>query len=205
MAQYNKNTGAYDGAVSSRYEVVMLASGTADEPISVLNPLPVAVEPPLVSSLYSFNNFLTHTHRGWTMDDTLRPVLSVRMKDGSASVGNILSYDIGSNGAASSTIAYVWLEDTTITGADISWNSLNTQAEYRIYPDTYTGSTPNGHTGGFQRHSGIIVGKTSETSSDLTSVKLVDGANWNTMTLCLARLDSATKLDIWFSIDTGIR
>ena len=171
---------------------------------TVLNPLPVATGPIAVSKLYSFNNFGVNNHRGWTMDDTLRPVLSLRTKSGSSSVCNVISYSIGNNNAASSTYGYVWLENATITGTQPAWQTLNTQAEYQIYTDVYGSNTPNGFTGGVRRHSGIGIGKTDDIGTDLATIKLIDGVDQNMLTLCLVRLDSSTKLDVWFSIDTGI-
>jgi hypothetical protein len=182
---------------------VSLTDSSGDS-FSLLNPLPVATLAPPIAGLYSFNNFGTFTHRGWTMNDTLLPVLSVRTKSASTSVCNILSYEVGNNNAASSTYGYVWIENATITGTLPAWQSLNTQAEYQIYTDAYGSNTPNGFTGGTRRHSGIGIGKSSDSESDLSTIKLIGGSDQNMLTLCLMRLDSATKLDVWFSIDTGI-
>lgn len=43
MAQFNKNTGTLDPALSNRYEVVMLANGVSGNVITTSNPLPVTL------------------------------------------------------------------------------------------------------------------------------------------------------------------
>jgi hypothetical protein len=181
---------------------VTLVDGNGD-PYTVLNPVPVAQLPTPLGELYSFNNFATNVHRGWTLSDTLIPLLTVRTKSSANSTTSILSYSIISNGANSSVIGYVWLEDATITGTVPGWTTLNTEAEYRVYTDAYQSNTPNGFTGGIRRHSGADVGKVSGTGTDISSV-LLTASPQNELTLCLVRLDSATKIDVWFSIDTGI-
>ena len=179
-----------------------LVDGNGD-PYTVLNPVPVAQLPTPLGALYSFNNFTTNVHRGWTLSDTLIPLLTVRTKSSANSTTSILSYSIISNGANSSVIGYVWMEGATITGTVPGWTALNTEAEYRVYTDAYQSNTPNGFTGGIRRHSGADVGKVSDTGTDISSV-LLTASPQNELTLCLVRLDSATKIDVWFSIDTGI-
>lgn len=166
--------------------------------VSVSN-LPALEE---IAELYSFNNFGTFNHRGWTMSDVLIPMLSIRAKSSAASVVKLLEYELGNNNANSSTVGYVWLENATITGTVPSWTSLNTEAEYRFYTDNYGSNTPNGFTGGIKRHSGIIIGKNSSAEEELSSIALE--ANGVTLTLCVMRLDSATKLDLWFAATVGI-
>ena len=166
-------------------------------------PLPVTasiVNP--VSLLYSFNNFGVFNHRGWSVSDTLIPMFSVRAKSTATHIVNIINYDIGNNNANQSTIGYIWIEDATISGSVSSWTSLNTEAEYRFYTDAYGSNTPNGVSGGAQRHAGIIIGKNSSSESDIANINLIAGGV--TMTLCLIRLDSATKLDVWVAVDLSI-
>ena len=152
--------------------------------------------------LYSFSNFGTFSHRGWTMSDTLIPMLSVRAKSTATKTVRIINYDIGNNNANQSTVGYVWIEDAAITGSLPSWTTLNTQAEYRFYTDNYGSNTPNGFTGGTYRHSGIVIGKNSSAEDDIKDLSMTAGGI--TMTLCVMRLDSATKLDLWAAIDLGI-
>ena len=166
--------------------------------VSVSN-LPASEE---IAELYSFNNFGTFTHRGWTMSDVLIPMLSIRAKSSATSIVKLLEYELGNNNANSSTVGYVWLENATITGTVPSWTSLNTEAEYRFYTDDFGSNTPNGFTGGIKRHSGIIIGKNSSAEEELSSIALE--ANGVTLTLCVMRLDSATKLDLWFAATVGI-
>lgn len=165
-------------------------------------PLPVSIQPAAKPNLFSFNNFGQFSHRGWTMSDNLIPMVLIRAKSGSTKTGNIINYDIGNNNAASSTVGYIWYENVTITGAAYSWVSLNSDMEYAILTDNYGSNTPNGFSGGTARHAGIIIGKNSSAESDIADLDLVSGG----ITLCLAvqRLDSATKLDLWFAIDVAI-
>ena len=166
-------------------------------------PLPVTasiVNP--VSLLYSFNNFGVFNHRGWSVSDTLIPMFSVRAKSTATHNVNIINYDIGNNNANQSTIGYIWIEDAVISGSVPAWSSLNTEAEYRFYTDAYGSNTPNGVSGGTQRHAGIIIGKNSSAESDIADINMIAGGV--TMTLCLIRLDSATKLDVWVAVDLSI-
>jgi hypothetical protein len=47
------------------------------------------------------------------------------------------------------------------------------------------------------RHSGIIIGKNA--SGDEGPATMYGGATPNTLTLCMRRVDNATKLDVWFA------
>ena len=166
-------------------------------------PLPVTasiVNP--ITELYSFNNFGVFTHRGWSVSDTLIPMFSVRARSTATKTVNIINYDIGNNNANQSTIGYIWIENASISGSVSSWTSLNTEAEYRFYTDVYGSNTPNGVSGGIQRHAGIIIGKNSSAEADIEDINMIAGGV--TLTLCLIRLDSATKLDVWVAVDLGI-
>jgi len=155
-------------------------------------------------SLYSFNNHATNTNRGWTMDDTMRPVMSIRVNSSgttTADLAEIMEYEIGNNNANQSTIVYEWYEgDITIAGADIpAWTSLGTRIQYRVYQDKHSSNTGNTFTqnSAVMRHSGIIIGK--NTSDDAGPATMNGGATPNMLTLCMKRVDSGTKLDVWFA------
>jgi hypothetical protein len=200
MAQFNSANGSFQSSNKTLFETMMLATSDGTE-VSSSNPLPVTLSETL-PELYSFNNFGTFTHRGWTMSDDLIPMLSVRAKSTATKTVRLLEYELGNNNANQSTVGYVWLEDATITGTLPSWTSLNTEAEYRFYTDDYGSNTPNGFTGGTQRHAGIIIGKNARAEEELRDISLVAGGK--TLTLCVMRLDSATKLDLWFAATLGI-
>ena len=170
------------------------------------NPIPVtgtlvAAEPP--GSLYAFNNHATNANRGWTMDNTMRPVIS--FQNGSSSATDfieILEYEIGNNNANQSTIVYEWYEGPlTIAGAAVpSWTTFGVHSQYRVYQDQYSSNQGNTFTvpaGTYMRHSGIIIGKNS--TSEGSPAKMYGGASRNMITLCLKRVDNSTKLDIWFA------
>lgn len=155
--------------------------------------------------LYAFNNHAANANRGWTMDNTMRPVVS--FQNGSASAADIIKiveYEIGNNNANQSTIVYEWYEGPlTISGAAIpAWTTVGQHSQYRVYQDQYgsnTGNTftvPNGN-GTYMRHSGIIIGK--NTSGDEGPANLHGGGNPNMLTLCMRRVDNNTKLDVWFA------
>jgi len=187
-------------------------------PVSNANPLPVSLGTSSITvngtvtvteeagSFFSFNNHAAHTNRGWTMDNTMRPVLSIGVNSTGTSVTDLMQitgYEIGNNNANSSTIVYEWYEgDLTLSGAAIpSWTSFGTRGQYRIYQDVYSSNTGNTFTvpvGTYMRHSGIIIGKNSE--DDKEPEILYGGATPNMLTLCMRRVDNNTKLDVWFAI-----
>jgi hypothetical protein len=157
-------------------------------------------------SLYAFNNHAANANRGWTMDNTMRPVISIR--NGSASAADlikIVEYEIGNNNANQSTIVYEWYEGPlTIAGAAIpAWTTFGVHSQYRVYQDQYSSNQGNTFTvpaGTYMRHSGIIIGK--NTSGDEGPASMHGGAtdaDKNMLTLCMKRVDNATKLDVWFA------
>ena len=154
--------------------------------------------------LYAFNNHAINTNRGWTMDDTMRPMISIRVNSSgttTADLMEIVEYEIGNNNANQSTIVYEWYEgDLSISGAAIpNWTTTGTKIQYRIYQDKYSSNAGNTFTtnGAKLRHSGVIIGK--NTSDDEGPATLHGGATPNVLTLCLRRVDNATKLDVWFA------
>jgi len=187
-------------------------------PVSNANPLPVSLGTSSITvngtvtvteeagSFFSFNNHAAHTNRGWTMDNTMRPVLSIGVNSTGTSVTDLMQitgYEIGNNNANQSTIMYEWYEgDLNIAGAAItSWTSFGTRGRYRIYEDVHSSNTGNTFTvpaGTYMRHSGIIIGKNAE--DDKEPEILYGGANPNMLTLCMRRVDNNTKLDVWLAI-----
>jgi hypothetical protein len=155
--------------------------------------------------IFGLNNHATNANRGWTMDNTMRPVISIRLNPAtttSADLMKIVEYELGNNNANQSTIMYEWYEgDLTIAGAAIpAWTTVGTKGQYRVYQDQYSSNQGNTFTipsGTVLRHSGIIIGK--NTSGDNIEKPLAGGATGKIWTLCLKRLDNATKLDVWFA------
>jgi len=209
MAQFNKVLQTFLGQQKSLYEVMMLANKDGD-PINQANPLHVSLGAESITitgsagSFYSFNNHATNTNRGWTMDDTMRPVISIRVNSSGTTTSDlteITEYEIGNNNASQSTIIYEWYEgDINIAGAAIpAWNSLGTKLQYRIYQDKYSSNAGNTFTqnSSVMRHSGVIIGK--NTSGDEGPSTMHGGASPNMLTLCMKRVDNSTKLDVWFA------
>ena len=161
----------------------------------------IAEEDP--GELYAFNNHAANANRGWTMDDTMRPIVS--FQNGSANAADIikiLEYEIGNNNANQSTIVYEWYEGPlTIAGAAIpAWTTFGVHSQSRVYQDKYSSNQGNTFTvpaGTYQRHSGIIIGK--NTSGDEGPANLYGGSSRNMLTLCMRRVDNSTKLDVWFA------
>jgi hypothetical protein len=153
--------------------------------------------------LYAFNNHATNASRGWTMDNTMRPVISFQNgSSNSADIIKIMEYEIGNNNANQSTIIYEWYEGPlTIAGAAIpSWTTFGIHSQYRVYQDQYSSNQGNTFTvpaGTYQRHSGVIIGK--NTSGDEGPASMHGGGSPNMLTLCMKRVDNATKLDVWFA------
>ena len=177
-------------------------SGTS-LPVTLSNIITVITEAP-AGNLFSFNNHADHTSRGWTMDNTMRPVVSVRVSNTATSItdlAEILEYEIGNNNANQSTIVYEWYEgEITISGANIpSWTSLGTKCQYRVYEDQHSSNQGNTFTknSAVMRHSGIIIGKNA--TDDEGPATMNGGATPNMLTLCMKRVDNATKLDVWFA------
>jgi hypothetical protein len=76
---------------------------------------------------------------------------------------------------------------------------LGTKCQYRVYQDKNSSNQSNTFTpnGAIMRHSGVIIGKNS--SADEGPATLKGGATPNMLTLCMRRVDNATKLDVWFA------
>jgi hypothetical protein len=211
MAQFKVETGSYDPKISNHFEVMMLANNANGDIVSTSNPLPVTLSNIITvitqapaGNLFAFNNHATNTNRGWTMDDTMRPVVSIRVANTATSItdlAEIIEYEIGNNNASSSTIVYEWYEgDLIFSGAAIpAWISVGTKCQYRVYQDKYSSNTGNTFTpnSAIMRHSGIIIGKNA--SGDEGPATMYGDATPNTLTLCMRRVDNATKLDVWFA------
>jgi hypothetical protein len=174
--------------------------------VGTSNPLPVTLNYEEPGNYYAFNNHNIHTNRGWTMDNTMRPVLSIRVNSSATTISDIAKiyeYELGNNNANSSTIVYEWYDGAiTIAGATIpDWTNLGTKIQYRVYEDKYSSNTGNTFSlnGANLFHTGIIIGKNS--SDDVLPVNMLGGNTPNMLTLCVKRVDNATKLDIWFTIN----
>jgi len=205
MAQFNKDTQQYIDGRRVLHDVSMIANKNGDI-VTTDNPFPVTglvYTTAPAGTLYAFNNHATNANRGWTMDNTMRPVVS--FQNGSSSATDfieILEYEIGNNNANQSTIVYEWYEGPlTISGAAIpSWTTFGVHSQYRVYQDQYSSNQGNTFTvpaGTYMRHSGIIIGK--NTTSEGSPAKMYGGASRNMITLCMKRVDNATKLDVWFT------
>ena len=210
MAQFRKDTQTFLDQSKTIYEVPMIATKDGNI-VGTSNPLPVTLNYEEPGNYYAFNNHSYHTNRGWTMDATMRPVLSIRVNpfniDSSATtisdIAKIYEYEIGNNNANSSTIVYEWYDgDITIAGAAIpSWTNLGTKIQYRVYEDKYSSNAGNTFSlnGANLFHTGIIIGKNS--SDDELPVNMLGGNTPNMLTFCVKRVDNNTKLDIWFTIN----
>jgi hypothetical protein len=177
-------------------------SGTS-LPVTLSNTITVIAEE-TSGNLFSFNNHDININRGWTMDDTMRPIVSIRVSNTATSItdlAEITEYEIGNNNANQSTIVYEWYEgEITISGAAIpAWTSVGTKCQYRVYQDKHSSNAGNTFTpnGAIMRHSGIIIGKNSSGDEGPTTLK--GGATPNMLTLCMRRVDNSTKLDVWFA------
>jgi hypothetical protein len=211
MAQFRKDTQTFLDQSKTIYEVPMIATKNG-EVVGATNPLPVTLSYEEPGNYYSFNNHSTNTHRGWTMDATIRPTLSVRVNpqnqlDSSlttlSDIVKIYEYELGNNNANSSTIIYEWYNgDLTISGAAIpNWTNLGTKIQYRVYEDKYSSNSANTFSinSASLFHSGIVIGK--NTSGDELPVNMIGGVSSNMITLCLKRVDTDTKLDVWFALN----
>ena len=163
-----------------------------------------AVSVPIIPpTLFQFNNFNINNNRGWTMSNSQIPMLAVRVKPNAGVTAKVLDYEIGNNNNASSTIGYVWYESPTLSGS-YSWVDLNSSLQYAIFTDAYGSNTPNGISGGTTRHSGIIIGKNASSEAEIEDIALTGGGSPNVLALAVQRLDSSTKLDVWFAVTLGI-
>lgn len=179
-------------------------TGTAN--VNIVNtslvPVPVVIQQD-TPTFYQFNNFGVNSNRGWTFSNTSIPMFAIRIKPGSGVTARMGEYELGNNNANQSTIGYVWYENPTITGPAWSWVDLGTSGiQYAIFNDNYNSNTPNGITGGTSRHSGIIIGKNSATETEMSEIPLTDGGA--VLVIACQRLDSATKIDLWFAVTMEI-
>jgi len=178
--------------------------------VSISNPLPVTISNIVTviaeeadGNLFAINNHLINTNRGWTMDDTMRPVISFRVSNvrSISELTKIIEYEIGNNNANQSTIIYEWYEgEINLSGAAVpAWTSVGNKTQYRIYQDKYSSNQGNTFTpnSSILRHSGIIIGK--NTSGDEGPATMYGGSTPNMLTLCMRRVDNSTKLDVWFA------
>ena len=215
MAQFNKDTQTYIDGRRVLHDVSMIANKngnivTTDNPFPITGNVNTTITDVITvvvnddaGEVYAFNNHATNTNRGWTMDNTMRPVIS--FQNGSANAADIIKiveYEIGNNNANQSTIVYEWYEGPlTISGAAIpAWTTFGVHSQYRVYQDQYSSNQGNTFTvpaGTYQRHSGIIIGK--NTSGDGNVANMRGGDSRNMLTLCMKRVDNATKLDVWFA------
>jgi len=180
--------------------------------VSVSNPLPVSatianiitvIAEEAAGNLFAINNHAINTNRGWTMDDTMRPVISFRVSNTSpiTELTEIIEYEIGNNNANQSTIVYEWYEgEINLTGNGTpAWTNVGNRTQYRIYQDKYSSNQGNTFTpnSSVMRHSGIIIGKNA--SGDEGPATMYGGTTPNMLTLCMRRVDNSTKLDVWFA------
>lgn len=171
--------------------------------LSIQSPLAVNIDEG-TQNLFGFNNAGTNSNRGWTMDNVMRPMISFRIDPNgttAADIAEIIEYELGNNNANQSTIVYEWYEgNLNFSGASIpAWSSLDEKIQYRIYQDVYSSNQGNTFTknSAVMRHSGIVIGKNAD--GDEAPVDLYGGSSPNMLTLCMRRVDNATKLDIWFA------
>jgi hypothetical protein len=217
MAQFNKDSQTYIDGRRVLHDVQMISNKngnivTADNPFPVTGNVTATITDVITvvvnddaGEIFGLNNHATNANRGWTMDNTMRPMISIRLNPAtttSADLMKIIEYEIGNNNANQSTIMYEWYEgDLTIAGAAIpAWTTVGTKVQYRVYQDQYSSNQGNTFTipsGTVLRHSGIIIGK--NTSGDNIEKPLIGGNTGKIWTLCLKRLDNATKLDVWFA------
>ena len=180
--------------------------------VSVSNPLPVSatigniitvISEEASGNLFSLNNHAINVNRGWTMDDTMRPVISFRVSNTRpiTELTELIEYEIGNNNANQSTIMYEWYEgEINLSGAATpAWTSVGNRTEYRIYQDKNSSNQGNTFTpnNSVMRHSGIIIGKNS--TADEGPAIMYGGSTPNMLTLCMKRVDNSTKLDVWFA------
>ena len=180
--------------------------------VSVSNPLPVSatigniitvISEEASGNLFSLNNHAINVNRGWTMDDTMRPVISFRVSNTRpiTELTELIEYEIGNNNANQSTIMYEWYEgEINLSGAATpAWTSVGNRTQYRIYQDKNSSNQGNTFTpnNSVMRHSGIIIGKNS--TADEGPAIMYGGSTPNMLTLCMKRVDNSTKLDVWFA------
>jgi hypothetical protein len=192
MAQFSTDKNGLLSNNNNLYEVVMVANEYG-KVASASN----------VGKLYAFNNAATNVNRGWTMDNTMRPVVSFQNgSPNNTDIIEIIEYEIGNNNANSSTIIYEWYEGPlNISGATIpAWTTFGIHSQYRVYQDIYSSNQSNTFTvpaGTYLRHSGVIIGKNA--LGDEGPADMYGGNTPNMLTLCMRRVDNATKLDVWFA------
>ena len=175
--------------------------------VMILNQSAIVVTTETPGQVYAFNNHATFEHRGWVMDSTMRPVVSLKLSTSSniTDLMNIIDYQIvinASNGSTATVIYEWWEGDILISGSSVpSWSGIGEYSQYRVYQDQHSNNTGNtfSSNGAILRHSGILINHNTE--SDSVPINLYGGATANVATLCIKRVDTNTDLDVWFSIN----
>ena len=211
MAQFNVQSQDYIDGRSLLHDVIMLSNKDGNI-VDDTHRFPVDANVTIVSneaagSKFSINNHAAAVHKGWYMDDVMRPMVSIRVNPSGTTTSSLMviqDYVLGNNNAAASTIIYEWYEgDLSITGADIpAWSTVGARTQYRVYQDkagSNAGNVFTVPTGTYMRHSGIIIGKSEGGDGNIVTQR--GGATPNMLTLCAKRVDSQTELDIWFAIN----
>ena len=96
MTQFSTQTDDFLNTNRNIYEVMYLANGANGDIVSTENPLPVKISDTITviteeesGNLFAFINHSLHTNRGWTMDDTMRPVMSFRVSNTATTLSDL--------------------------------------------------------------------------------------------------------------------
>lgn len=159
----------------------------------------------VAGKLFNVSNGILSPHRGFTIADIMVPVLSIQFKPGFlvSDIAIIDEYQIANNNSTTSTVEYVWYEgDLDITGpAMMPWGNFGSKMRSRFYTDWFDAQIGHSLAPGSAviRHGGLIVGRNA--GNEDSSVPMFGGPTPNMLTLCMRRLDSATKVDLWVSVN----
>ena len=203
MAQYRTDKNEYLSNGSTIFETQMIATDSGDI-VSLSNPLPVAVtsSQPTPSTFATLNNFDINQGTGFAIQDDYVPVFGLRVKPGSGTTFNLVSFQVTLNGGLSVTVGYVWHKNATLDSS-YSWTDLGSTGIQYVQLDDVDG-TPNEITSNTAVHSRTLVGKsTSDLTSEMKEFPFTDGGI--EMFLEIKRLDGGAKQDFWYDMTMAIQ
>ena len=203
MAQYRTDSQEYTGNGGSIFETNMIATPDG-EVISLSNPLPVAVtsSQPMPSAFATLNNFDINVGSGFAIRDDYVPVFGLRVKPGSGTTFNLISFQVTLNGGLSVTVGYIWHMNPTLS-ISYSWTDLGSTGIQYVQLDDVDG-TPNSIISDTEVHSRTLVGKSSsDLTPEMKSFPFTDGGI--EMFLEIRRLDGGAKQDLWYDMTMAIQ
>jgi len=204
MAQYRADKNEYLPSGTTVFETQMLATKDGLV-VESSNPLPVSFSsssPEFPTQFATLNNFDINFHTGFAIQDDYVPVFGIRVKPGSETLFNLVSFQVTLNGGLSVTVGYRWHMNPTLQDSYV-WEDLGTTGIQYVQLDDVDGD-PNAITSDTAVHSRTLVGKSSaDLTPEMKNFPFTDGGI--EMFLEIKRLDGGGKQDFWYDMTMAIQ